>query len=81
MAISTDLHISDKILYVFVHIMFPTQDVHFTRRELQQKRVDQRDPTQKYISRNMTTVLPPSCANINFLLKQPLACESKFAQS
>lgn len=36
---------------------------------------------KKCISCNMPNVVLPSCANINFLLKQPLACESKFAQS
>lgn len=36
---------------------------------------------RKWISCNMPNVVPPSCANINFLLKQPLARESKFAQS
>lgn len=29
----------------------------------------------------MPNIVLPNCANINFLLKQPLAWESKFAQS
>lgn len=29
----------------------------------------------------MPNIMLPNCANINFLLKQPLAWESKFAQS
>lgn len=63
------------------YIYFLTEGCSFHTQRVAAEASGPERPNSECISWNMPAVLLPSCANINFLLKQPLACESKFAQS